>query len=108
MAFVGADWRNIDSSNRWPFSYDFAQRMAPDDAIVSVTWQLDVAPSRSYPVVDVDPFAKLIATSHDRATATCWIDGPTALCRYRLSAFITTANGIEDDLWAHVSCDPAP
>jgi hypothetical protein len=108
MAYAGQEWRNIDASNRWPFSYDFAQRMAADDAIVSVAWELDAAPSRSYPIVDPSPLARIVASSFDRTVATVWLDDMTEGSRYRLTAFVTTANGIEDDLWAHVSCDPRP
>ena len=108
MAYAGSDWRNADSSNRYPYSYDFGQRMAADDAIVSVVWELDVAPSRSYPIVDAAPIVRIVANSYTRSVATVWLDALSERCRYRLTAFVTTANGIEDDLWAHVSCDPRP
>ena len=109
MPYVGDDWENVDPTTVRPFTYDFSNRIPTDDAIASATWTLEVAPLPLYPGADSTPASKLSAPSVAVKTVTTW-GGPdfVAGVRYRLTAFIVSQQGINDDLFSYISVDPTP
>lgn len=108
MAYAGADWTTVDSFNRLPFSYDFSKRVGSGDAIIAATFLLEMAPIEAYPSTDPNPASHIYASDYSGAVATVWLTDLMPRCRYKLVAFVETASGVRDDLWAYVSCDPAP
>lgn len=108
MPYTGTNWPNVDTESRRPYTYDFSNRLPESDAIASVVWELTVHPNLTYRNLDPNAQTHVGTPSFDSNSCTIWVEDLLENVRYKLAAFITSAGGVQDDLFSFIQCDPKP